>query len=135
MIARSRHVFTLLFICRAQSGLTHPNVSLTSLLCLTNLGQGLGLDVMFVHDMVVTPHWYGVVMGPVRLNVRAFMSEYLVGKRALAELLIYNHDQPSKVGAVVWGGGGGSSRGGGLHIRLSSNALTFYSIDTNLAAW
>jgi all-trans-8'-apo-beta-carotenal 15,15'-oxygenase len=68
--------------------------------------QGLGADLSFVHDMLVTPHWYIVVMGPVSMDMKGFVTDYLIGKRSLGELLQFSKNQPSKVSMVVTGGKG-----------------------------
>jgi carotenoid cleavage dioxygenase-like enzyme len=36
-------------------------------------------------------------MGPVQLDVRGFMTDYLTSQRSLGELLLYNKQLPSKV--------------------------------------
>jgi len=56
-----------------------------------------GSDIMFVHDMLVTDHWYVVLMGPMRFDMRRFFTEYAASRTSLAELLVYDKAGRSQI--------------------------------------
>lgn len=56
-----------------------------------------GFDVMPIHDMVVTPHWYVVLLGPVRFDVWKLLTEYAASKCSLAELLRFDPRSPGRM--------------------------------------
>ena len=46
-----------------------------------------GVDITFVHDMVVTEHYYVLLMGPITFDTRRFATEYVLGRCSIAECL------------------------------------------------
>lgn len=54
-------------------------------------------DIMFVHDMLVTEHWYIVLMGPMKLDVPKFLTHYTTSRLSLGELLVYDKGSQSKL--------------------------------------
>eukprot|EP00775_Hariotina_reticulata_P008099 gene8099-8292_t len=57
----------------------------------------LGQQATIVHDFVVTPQYYVVIEGPVSLSSNKFVGEYIWGKCSMAECLVYDTQQQTKV--------------------------------------
>lgn len=49
-----------------------------------------GVDITFVHDMVVTEHYYVLLMGPITFDAARFATEYVLGRCSIAECLKYD---------------------------------------------
>jgi len=56
-----------------------------------------GFDIMPIHDMLVTDHWYIVLLGPVKFDVLRLLSDYATSKCSLAELMEFDSSLPSKI--------------------------------------
>ncbi len=53
--------------------------------------QGLeGVSLALVHDMLVSEHYYVLIMGPVEFSPKKFATEYLFSRCSIAECLEYN---------------------------------------------
>ena len=49
----------------------------------------------FFHDFAVTDNYYCLVQNPTELDFQAFLTEYVWGKKAVAECIAFNKDKPA----------------------------------------
>ncbi|GFR46495.1 hypothetical protein Agub_g8073 [Astrephomene gubernaculifera] len=56
-----------------------------------------GIDIALIHDMLVTEHWYVLVVGPIRLQPTKFATQYVWGGCSIAECLVFDEKQPTRV--------------------------------------
>ncbi|KAG2485817.1 hypothetical protein HYH03_015527 [Edaphochlamys debaryana] len=56
-----------------------------------------GVSLAFVHDMLVTEHYYVAVMGPVEFDPATFLGRYIFSQASIAECLRYNPSKPTQV--------------------------------------
>lgn len=53
----------------ASCSLVFPPACSASMTRLCSLhGRLQGMDIMFIHDMLVTEHWYIIIMGPMQVG-------------------------------------------------------------------
>lgn len=55
------------------------------------------MDLAFIHDLLVTEHYYVLLLGPIKFDVNKFVTQYLLSRCSIAECLVYNEDGPSRV--------------------------------------
>ena len=55
------------------------------------------MEITFVHDMLVTPHYYVLLLGPIRFDFAAFLTDYLLGRKSIAECLQYDEQLQTKI--------------------------------------
>ncbi|GLC44176.1 hypothetical protein PLESTM_001563900 [Pleodorina starrii] len=56
-----------------------------------------GIDIALIHDMLVTEHYYVLVMGSIRLDPIKFITQYAVGRCSIAEVMVFDPAQPTRI--------------------------------------
>ncbi|KXZ52551.1 hypothetical protein GPECTOR_9g595 [Gonium pectorale] len=56
-----------------------------------------GVSMAFVHDMLVSEHYYIIVLGPVEFDGAKFLTSYMLSQCSIAECLVYQGDKPARV--------------------------------------
>ncbi|KAG2494565.1 hypothetical protein HYH03_007331 [Edaphochlamys debaryana] len=56
-----------------------------------------GVDIAILHDMLVTEHWYGLIVGPITLQPAKFASQYMLGRCSIAECLVFDEAKPTRI--------------------------------------
>ncbi|KAG2441768.1 hypothetical protein HXX76_003381 [Chlamydomonas incerta] len=54
-------------------------------------------SMVFIHDMLVSEHYYCIILGPIEFSGKKFATEYVFSKCSIAECLTYNPDKPGRV--------------------------------------
>eukprot|EP00198_Chlamydomonas_reinhardtii_P008505 XP_001697842.1 predicted protein [Chlamydomonas reinhardtii] len=54
-------------------------------------------SMVFIHDMLVSEHYYIIILGPIEFSGKKFATEYVFSKCSIAECLTYNPDKPGRV--------------------------------------
>ncbi|GLI58664.1 hypothetical protein VaNZ11_000409 [Volvox africanus] len=57
----------------------------------------LGVDIALIHDMVVTEHYYVLVLGSIHLDPFKFVSQYALGLCSIAEVLVFDPKLPTRI--------------------------------------
>ncbi|EFJ50758.1 hypothetical protein VOLCADRAFT_88605 [Volvox carteri f. nagariensis] len=56
-----------------------------------------GLDIALIHDMVVTEHYYVLVVGSIHLDPFKFLTQYALGLCSIAEVMVFDPRQPTRI--------------------------------------
>ncbi|PNH08097.1 Apocarotenoid-15,15'-oxygenase [Tetrabaena socialis] len=54
-------------------------------------------SMVFVHDMLVSEHYYIVLLGPIDFDPKKFATQYVLSKCSIAECLVYDRNKPARV--------------------------------------
>ncbi|GLC46483.1 hypothetical protein PLESTB_000331500 [Pleodorina starrii] len=55
------------------------------------------VSLPFIHDMLVSEHYYIIVLGPVEFDPVKFATSYVLSRCSIAECLVYNPAKPARV--------------------------------------
>ncbi|KXZ49892.1 hypothetical protein GPECTOR_19g343 [Gonium pectorale] len=56
-----------------------------------------GVDIALIHDMLVTEHWYALVLGPIKMHPIKFATQYLLGRCSIAECMVFDSSKPTRI--------------------------------------
>ncbi|GIL70729.1 hypothetical protein Vretifemale_1443 [Volvox reticuliferus] len=56
-----------------------------------------GVDIALIHDMVVTEHYYVLVVGPIHLDPLKFVAQYTLGLCSIAEVMVFDPKLPTRI--------------------------------------
>eukprot|EP00195_Chlamydomonas_chlamydogama_P010574 CAMPEP_0202902346 /NCGR_PEP_ID=MMETSP1392-20130828/16799_1 /ASSEMBLY_ACC=CAM_ASM_000868 /TAXON_ID=225041 /ORGANISM="Chlamydomonas chlamydogama, Strain SAG 11-48b" /LENGTH=605 /DNA_ID=CAMNT_0049589095 /DNA_START=178 /DNA_END=1995 /DNA_ORIENTATION=+ len=88
-----------------------------------------GVDITFVHDMVVSENWYIVVLGPIEFDRRRFAAEYLLGRCSIAQCLKYNENLDTQVMLFPRPGRPGSGQRSPRVLRTPQPFFPFHHVN------
>ncbi|PNH10394.1 Apocarotenoid-15,15'-oxygenase [Tetrabaena socialis] len=56
-----------------------------------------GVDIAIIHDLLVTEHYYVLMVGPIKMQAAKFATQYLFGRCSIAECLVYEPAQRTRI--------------------------------------